>query len=656
MREPVNGDDHALLRTAAHLGRVGGWAIHLPGREVYWSEQIFEILDWPSPEQAALPEALDLYVPPHRDAVDAAVERCAADGTPFDLEVEMRTAAGRSVWARVVGAAERDASGVIVRLAGALQDITGQRRAAALLAASEERFRYIAHAAADAIWDWDLATDDVWWSAGMRTLFGHEIGEVATVEGSWTSRIHPDDLGRVVSGVEAVIAGGDGEWMDEYRFLRSDGTYATVTDRGLVIRDDAGTPVRMVGGMRDVTEARARQERQRQSQRLEALGQLTGGVAHDFNNLLTVILGNSELLRSDLARWPELQELATMSAEAARRGADLTRGLLAFARRQPLTPSAVDVNALVRGMEPMLRRALGPGVAVVPDLAEGLPPARVDASQLEIALLNLAINARDAMPRGGRLTISTSAAPAAEGAPGQPAAGDAVVVRVADTGVGIVPEDLGRVFDPFFTTKEAGGGSGLGLSMVYGFAAQSQGHVTIASEPGRGTTVGLHLPRDAAAAPPAAPPPPPPAPPRGAEGVLVVDDEALVRRYAGEQLRALGYRVRVAADGAEALAVLRGRDPVELLFTDLGMPGMDGRTLAGAALRLRPGLRVLLTSGGADLEDGDVGDDGPAVLPKPYGGAELAAAVRAVLDTPVRRGASSPSAGAPSPHAARRSG
>ncbi|MBT9488115.1 MAG: response regulator [Rubrivivax sp.] len=383
-------------------------------------------------------------------------------------------------------------------------------------------------------------------------------------------------------------------------------------------------------------------ERLRRSQRLEAVGQLTGGVAHDFNNLLTVVMGNAELLVEMNADRPAQRQLAEMIVSAAQRGAELTQRLLAFARKQALDPKVVDLNELVAGMDGLLRRSLGEHIEIELIRGAGLWPALVDQGQLENALLNLCLNARDAMPGGGRLTLETAnarldadyAAHHSEVNPGQ-----YTMLAVSDTGAGIAPEHLQRVFEPFFTTKEKGKGTGLGLAMVYGFCKQSGGHVTVYSEPGDGTTVRLYLPRAAAR-----PGEPAPSDPRstevgtrvvgGHETILVVEDDAAVRQYACTQLKASGYRVLEAADGPSALALLGQRDDVELLFTDVVMPGgMNGRALADAARRLRQGLRVLYTSGyteNAIVHHGRLDPDA-LLLSKPYRRQALDRAVRTAL-------------------------
>ncbi len=371
-----------------------------------------------------------------------------------------------------------------------------------------------------------------------------------------------------------------------------------------------------------------------QSQRLEAVGQLTGGVAHDFNNLLTVVLGNAELLVEQSGDDPLKHQLAQMIQAAALRGAGLTRQLLAFARKQTLAPAPVDVGQLVRALEPMLARTLGEHVRIGVE-GGATWPAMVDPGQLENALLNLCLNARDAMPGGGLLTMSVeNAALAPDQAVADVQPGDYVLLKVSDTGHGIAPEHLSKVFEPFFTTKARGKGTGLGLAMVYGFLKQSGGHVTVESRVGAGTCVKLYLPRAASA--PAVPAPPADegtAPVGGHETVLVAEDEELVRRYACSELQRLGYRVLEADGAASALAFVDAGEAIDLLFTDIVMPGMSGPELAAAMRAKRPGLPVLFTSGYNEEAFGAPNDNGPEgpLLSKPYHRADLARMVRLAL-------------------------
>ncbi|MGU3537825.1 CHASE3 domain-containing protein [Methylobacterium sp. A54F] len=385
------------------------------------------------------------------------------------------------------------------------------------------------------------------------------------------------------------------------------------------------------------------EERLRQSQKMEALGQLTGGLAHDFNNMLAIITGNLSLIERALARGDaKVERYLAQALDGAGRAAALTHRLLAFARNQPLNPEPIDCNRLVPNLSEILRRTLGETIRVETVLSGGLWTARIDANQLENALLNLAVNARDAMPEGGRLTIETANthldddyAAEHDGVP----AGQYVMLALTDTGAGMRPEIAARAFDPFFTTKAPGSGTGLGLSQVYGFVRQSGGHVKIYSEVGQGTTVKLYLPRHRGEPAPAdAPAGAGAALPQGRpeEVILVVEDDDGVRVMAASALADLGYTVLQASGAAAGLAAIEAHPEIALLFTDVVMPERSGRDLADAARRLRPGLRVLYTTGytrNAIVHNGIV-DAEVQLIGKPYGVERLARKVRQVLDAP----------------------
>ena len=389
---------------------------------------------------------------------------------------------------------------------------------------------------------------------------------------------------------------------------------------------------------RDMTERLKLESQLRQAQKMEAVGQLTGGIAHDFNNILTTIIATTELMADQVADNPALAQMVASLDQAAERGAQLVHRLLAFARKQPLEVLTLDLNEIVPRMVAILRRTLGADICIKTALAPDLWPAVADPSQLEDAILNLAVNARDAMPKGGQLVIETANAHLDEHYAAQNvdvAAGDYVAVIVTDSGRGMPPEVIERAFEPFFTTKEAGHGTGLGLSMVYGFIKQLRGHVKIYSEVGHGTSIKLYLPqarRPSAAVEPAAAAAPYPA---GHEAILVVEDEASVRAVAVSILENLGYRVVQAEDALSALAILETSEPIDLLFTDLMLPnGMSGQDLLREARGLRPALKALFTSGYSAQFIAARGDSDLNVplLGKPYRKHKLAEAIRDVLD------------------------
>jgi PAS domain S-box-containing protein len=405
------------------------------------------------------------------------------------------------------------------------------------------------------------------------------------------------------------------------------------------VRDLAGEVIAIVPEAMEVTERRAAEERLRQAHKMEALGQLTGGIAHDFNNMLTGITGALDLIRRRAAqgRTDRLERYIDTATAAAQRAASLTHRLLAFARRQSLEIKPQDVNGLIAGMAEMLRRTLGEGVKLEMALQEGLWPALTDSNQLESAILNLAINARDAMPEGGRLAIETAnirldgAAMVDDGL----TAGDYVLVGISDTGIGMAPDVAKQAFDPFFTTKPLGQGTGLGLSMVYGFAQQCGGQVRLESELGQGTSVRLYLPR-ASRALEAAGTADEAAAPRGrGETVLVVEDDPAVRMLIGEVLEELGYQYVEAADGQAAIPHLESPRPIDLLVTDVGLPNLNGRQLAEIARRLRPDLKVLFVTGYAEQAAIRAGllPPGMEVMTKPFALDVLAGRIRRLIES-----------------------
>ncbi|MDB5470571.1 MAG: sensor histidine kinase/response regulator [Caulobacter sp.] len=435
------------------------------------------------------------------------------------------------------------------------------------------------------------------------------------------SRIHPDDLDRVIETISAAVH--TGAYACEFRWQHADGSWLHLLDQGVLAPAGEGEQ-EIFGVIMDATERRSLEEQLAQARKMEAVGQLTGGVAHDFNNLLTVVLGNVDMLtRRDEDAVKRAVRIDAVR-QAAERGRDLTQQLLAFSRRQHLTPVTLDACVLIRDFASLLRQAVGEAITVELDLAKTPLPVHVDRTQLETALLNLAVNARDAMEAGGQLTITAAKA------------GESVVLEVRDTGSGMTPQVRDHVFEPFFTTKEVGKGSGLGLSQVYGFVSQSHGAVSIDSAPGQGTAVRLVLPLSADLCQVREEPPDFTDAATGHERILVVEDEATVRDLAVEMLRSLGYQIVTAGDAAEAMAVLREDEAIDLLFSDVVMPGGEsGVGLAQAARTLRPALPILLTSGYVAEPAGLSGADFP-LIDKPYDVVGLSQQLRSLLDGPAK--------------------
>ncbi|KQW78750.1 response regulator [Brevundimonas sp. Root1279] len=470
-------------------------------------------------------------------------------------------------------------------------------------------------------------------SDSIGPLTGFEANRFVDEPDIGLGRIHPDDVAGVVNCL--MKASESGAYACEYRWLCADGQYRTFLDQGVWVPDDEdGVDGQILGTLLDVTDRRHLEEQLTQARKMEAVGQLTGGVAHDFNNLLTVVLGNADILLRRVEDQPRIVKHLAAIRAAAERGQTLTRQLLAFSRRQQLNPRVVDLNALIRDFTPLMRQAVGEGVVIDLDLAAEPLYASVDPTHLETALLNLAVNARDAMENDGRLVIGLSEVDEE----GERRAS----IRIADNGAGMSPEVASRVFEPFYTTKDVGRGSGLGLSQVYGFVAQSGGCVELVSAPGEGAAFTLvlpltdDLPETAVAGDGAH------EVELGHERVLIVEDDPAVLSVCLDMLTGLGYRCEVAADAAGALHRLAGDQSYDLLFSDVVMPGgMNGIELGRRAQALRPDLRVLLTSGYLG-EAAQQLDHEFEVIDKPYQRTELGARLRAVLAAKPEPAASTP--------------
>jgi len=482
----------------------------------------------------------------------------------------------------------------------------------------------------------NLQTEKTDWSDEVYRIFGVSRETFVPSMDNYLRMVHPDDRA-TVRAIQKQVRQGINPKPMEYRIIRPDGTVRQIYRESEVIRDEAGDLLYVNSTIQDITERRQTEEQLRQAQKMEAVGNLTGGMAHDFNNLLGIIIGNLDLLRDRQSGDPEADELTGEALDAALRGADLTRRLLAFARRQPLQPARTNVNELIAGIVKLLERTLGEQIQITLDLNPDLWPVVVDPAQLESSLTNLATNARDAMPVGGQLIIVTGNRSldtdyASQHAEVQP--GGYALIEVSDTGTGMPPEVASHIFEPFYTTKEQGKGTGLGLSMVYGFIKQSGGHINVYSEAGIGTTFRLYLPRAEVGAE-AAPAVAPAALVRGSgETVLAVEDNASLRRVVVRQLTELGYHVLEAEDSQTALRILEG-ERVDVLFTDIVMPGgASGYEIAGRVLARWPQIKVVLTSGFPENRaNGDPHARGLRLLSKPYRRDDLGRLIRDVLDT-----------------------
>jgi PAS domain S-box-containing protein len=608
------------------------WDRNIADNSIWWNGGLQRLFGIPPEEvEGTLEWARERIHPDDREQVARSMdETIRSSAEQWSREYRFRRHDGTYAFVYDRGFVIRDGDGRAVRVVGAITDLSDRRR-------REETLREQAtllDRARDAIMVRGLDRRIRYWNRAAETIYGipRERAIGRRVE---DIVVHDDPVAFEEADAEVFEKG---EWSGRLQQTAAGGKTIVVDGHWTLLRDENGHPAGILKIHTNVSERVDLERRLAQSQKLEAIGQLTGGIAHDFNNLLTVIVGNADTLSEDLRQQPEMLPLVDMIRTAGERGAELTRHLLAFARRQALEPRTVRPDELVDGMRNLLRRTLGENIELEVAHAADVAMVSVDPAQFESALLNLCINARDAMPGGGKLMIETENVVLDENYAEQRVdvvPGDYVRISISDTGIGMSAEDVSRAFEPFFTTKARGQGTGLGLSMVYGFVKQSGGHVAIYSELGHGTVVTLYLRRARGQNEPVARVEPGDIAGHG-ERILLVEDDDLVRAHAVQLLGSLGYGVVVASNGPEALELLRDGVPCDLLFTDVIMPGgMTGPKLAEAAHALRPGLPVLYTSGyteNAIVHHGRV-DPGVNLLHKPYRKPELAAKIRLVLGT-----------------------
>jgi len=653
--EAQSRDSAERLHLAAEAAAIGTFDFNPVTGELKWDERCKALFGLPPDAEISYDTFLEGVHPDDRERSDRAVREVVSADGPRDFELEYRIISrdGTERWIQANGRTLCD-NGIAVRFIGTVMDISEQKRIEVLLRASEEQFRTMAQAVPNHVWtatpegkiDW--VNDQVYVYTGATRGAFDGIG--------WVDILHIEDRAAADRRWARAVATGE-TYQNEYRLRRADGQWRWHLARAVPIKDKSGAVTRWVGTDTDIQDQkdinatlelrvaertgqlRQTEEALRQSQKMEAVGQLTGGIAHDFNNLLQAITGSLERVqhRVSTQRYGEIDRFLKASMEAANRAAALTHRLLAFSRRQTLDPRPTEVNRLIGSMEELITRTMGPAVTVEVVGAAGLWPILVDASQLENSLLNLCINARDAMPNGGRLTIETANKWLDENASRERdiPAGQYISLCVTDTGVGIPSAVMARIFDPFFTTKPAGSGTGLGLSMVYGFVRQSGGQVRVYSELGKGTTMCLYFPRFLGEVSEESDPAGEPIEHGLGEIILVVDDEPTVRMLVAEVLMENNYRVLEAGDGPSALRLLESSQRVDLMITDVGLPGgMNGRQLAEAARLLRSGLKVLFITGYAENATRGIWqlEPGMQVLAKPFPMTTLANKVREMLE------------------------
>jgi PAS domain S-box-containing protein len=633
----------ARLAEAERLGRMGSWSYHVQDDRLEWSAELRTIYGLEATAPATLEQFLAHVHPDDRELVSDDIRRAVATRGVFEHEYQLIVSPDDIRWAHSRG--EVVAGGGPVRMTGYCQDVTDRKRREEAIRITQERLAEAQRLAHLGSWSWDIAPNAIAWSDEMFRIHGLEPGMPPARMELYMDFIHAEDRPWMAEEVVRAVTSGDPVDID-YRIVRPTGEVRWIHGRSVTTAWRDGRPARMVGYCHDVTEQRlAEEERERlegqlrQAQRLESLGQLAGGVAHDFNNLLAVILNYTGFVDEELAAFASASGDPGLLAaradveqigRAARRAAELTRQLLSFSRREVMRPRVLDLNQIVGDVEQLLRRTLGEHVVLHTALAPDVWHVSADPGQLEQVLVNLAVNARDAMPNGGRLIIETANvhvdAVAAARFRGL-RAGRHVRLRVSDTGQGMTKEVLERAFEPFFTTKPKGEGTGLGLSTVFGIIVQAGGTAHIASQPGRGTTVTAFLPATEAALGGGELDSPSSRPSRaGGETVLVVENEEAIREVTRRMLVRNGYRVFTAASGTEAIEIARQHGAaIRLLLTDVIMPQMLGNEVAAAIAELIPGIAVLYMSGYAQPLLASQGRLDPSVvlIEKPFSEDEL---------------------------------
>ncbi len=621
-----------LLDQTGRLAKVGGWELDLDTQTLHWTAETYRIHEIDPATQPSVTEAIRFYAPEARPVITAAVQAAIESGTPFDLELPLVTGRGRRVWVYASGIAESRV-GKPIRLYGAFQDISERRRMDEL-----RRLQSAAlHAAPEGIVITDRAGAIDWVNPAFTQLTGYSAEEA--LGRNWRDFV---ELGRHTPAFfkelwEAILGGRT--WQGEMINRRKDGRLYTADQVVAPILDASGAITHFVVIAKDITERLRFEAQFRQAQKMESVGLLTSGIAHDFNNLLTVINGTSDLLLAQVGPDDPMSADLQTICNSGERAATLTRQLLAFSRQQILEPRVMNFNTLVAGLESLLRRLVGEDIDLVVVPTPGLGSVKADPGQIEQVIINLTVNAQDAMPQGGQLTIETQNVEidvdyARQHGVAVPP-GSYVRLVVSDSGIGMDEATRVRIFEPFFTTKGPGQGTGLGLSTVYGIVKQSQGFIWVYSEVGHGTSFTILLPRvtDEAGTAPARSTP---VSSTGTETILLVEDNAGLRRLATRLLEPAGYTVLGAATGEEALRLAERREePVHLLLSDVVMPGMSGRQLAERLAQTRPGMKVLYMSGYTDdtVVRHGVLDAKVPFINKPFTAAALLRKVREVLDS-----------------------
>jgi PAS domain S-box-containing protein len=631
-REAALREHERLLALTQQIANVGTWAWDVTTDSITWTDELYRQYGL-SPQTGPMTyeEFLALLHAADREMVAAEVRRGFETRQPFAFDYRIVWPDGSDRWMHGRGDVVVDESGKVVRLVGTSQDITARKNIESEL----RNQAHIVETISDAVIVMNTHGIVADWNPAAERIFGYSKAEML---GQPLQRVSAaEDMAELERTLGEAFK-RDGRWAGELPFVRKDGGHGVADVIVSVQRDANGRASSIISVSRDVTERKRLEAQLQQAQKMEAVGRLAGGIAHDFNNMLTAVKGYSEFLLDDLdvsdVRRTDVQEIA----KAADRAASLTRQLLAFSRKQVLQPRPVNLNDVVEGMEKMLRRLIGEDISIVARLETELRLVEADPSQVEQVIMNLAVNARDAMPTGGTLTIETRSATLERvEADWAIEPGPYALLVMSDTGIGMDAQTRAQIFEPFFTTKPVGQGTGLGLSTVYGIVKQSGGHVSVYSELGHGSTFKVYLPQVAASASDPMLGPAMSRLPRGSETIVLVDDDEGVRAVARRILQRAGYTVLSAPDGVEALRLIgENAGKVQLLVTDVVMPGLGGRDLVAHVRDTHPELRVLFVSGYTEegVRRHGVLDTESAFLEKPFTAERLAQKVREILDTP----------------------
>ncbi|OFV99063.1 MAG: hypothetical protein A3H28_08100 [Acidobacteria bacterium RIFCSPLOWO2_02_FULL_61_28] len=614
-------------------------ALDTHGNVQAWNPAAEQMFGWAEPE--VLGQPLPVVPAARRSQFREDLKRLVAGEKLLVREGQPQRKDGSRFWAKIFLSPFHDATGRVSGSIAVLNDISVQKRAEEELRASEAKYRSLISNIPDVTWTSDANGNTAFISSNVETISGYTPEEISkSGDRFWFGRIHPEDEERVEQAYTNLFRKKE-KFDVEYRWRGKDGTWIWLRDRAVATYEKDGVTY-ADGLFTDITERKQLRSQLLQAQKMEAIGRLAGGVAHDFNNLLNVISGYSELLLDHVKESDSLRRYAEEIRKAAYRGASLTRQLLAFSRKQVLEPKVLDLNEVIHETEKMLRRLIGEDIHLDTVLSPELGRVKADPGQIEQVLMNLAVNSRDAMMDGGRLTIETANVDLGKGSNRlgtDCSPGSYVMIAVTDTGGGMTAETRAHLFEPFFTTKPRGQGTGLGLATVYGIVKQSGGCIAVSSKPGEGAAFRIYLPRIETPAETTPHHEPETTATRGSGTILVVEDEPAVRELAREFLEASGYQVLEAGGGTAAIALLQQHTGVvELLLTDVIMPGMSGRELADRVTTLCPGLKVLYMSGYTDNEIARQGvlEEGTHLLQKPFTRSALAAKVRELLEGRVK--------------------